>query len=67
MKPNTTFELTVKDIRIIEDALRTKMSDTYGRDPEILHTEKKQINELLGKIHNQKNWYRPKNETYVGG
>lgn len=67
MKPNTQFELTVKDVRLIEDALRTKMNDTYGRDPEILQTEKKQINELLGKIHNQKNWYRPKNETYVGG
>lgn len=52
-KPNTKFELSVNDIELIENALRT-----------IGH--KKEVQELLGKIHNQKNWYRPK-ENYVGG
>lgn len=66
MKPNNKFDLTVKDIRLIEDALREKMS-ARGKDPELMQTEKKQINELLGKIHNQKNWYRIKNGVYVGG
>jgi hypothetical protein len=27
----------------------------------------KEIQKLLGKIHNQKWWYRPKNQTYVSG
>ena len=66
MKPNTKFDLTVKDIRLIEDALREKMS-VRDKDPELMQTEKKQINELLGKIHNQKNWYRSKNGVYVSG
>lgn len=66
MKPNTKFDLTVKDIRLIEDALREKMS-AQDKDPELMMTEKRQINDLLGKIHNQKNWYRGKNGVYVSG
>lgn len=65
-KPNTKFELSVKDIRLIEEALREKMNSD-GTDPEIKQTEKKQITELLGKIHNQKNWYRKSNGVYVSG
>jgi hypothetical protein len=59
MKPNTKFDLTVKDIEYIEYALRLNLS--YANDK-----DKRVINELLGKIHNQKNWYRPK-EKYVSG
>ena len=71
MKPNLKFELTVKDIAIIETALQNKVSRRSqrileGEDPEILMTEAKEIRDLLGRIHNQKNWYRPKN-GYVGG
>ena len=54
MKPNTQFELSVKDIDLIEKALR--------------QSEKShEIQELLGKIHNQKNWHHPRNEIYVSG
>ena len=53
MKPNTKFELSVRDIEIIESALRSV-------------EQTKEIQNLLGSIHNQKNWYRPK-ENYVGG
>lgn len=53
MSYNKNFELDIKDIALIETALR-KMPMT------------KEVHELLGKIHNQKNWYRPKG-TYVGG
>lgn len=53
-KPNMKFELSVKDIELIETALR----DSFGDD--------KRVQELLGKIHNQKIWYRPK-QNYVGG
>ena len=71
-KPNTRFELSVKDIKIIEEALNNKVNRRSqrileGEDPEILQTEAKEIRELLGRIHNQKNWYRPNNKIYVSG
>lgn len=65
-KPNTKFELDVNDIRLIEDALRSRLTLNQLGDPEIAQHERSKINKLLGKIHNQKNWYRPKG-TYVGG
>jgi len=42
-KPNTKFELSVKDIKIIEEALNNKVSRRSqrileGEDPEILQT-----------------------------
>ena len=72
MKPNRTFELSVKDINIIETALRNKVGRRSqriieGEDPEILQTETKEILDLLGRLHDQKQWYRPKNGVYVGG
>jgi hypothetical protein len=60
MKPNTEFKLTVRDIELIESALfnaQTK-ADQKG---------KREIQQLLAKLYHQKNWYRPKNTTYVGG
>ena len=53
-KPNTEFKLTVRDIEIIEDAL-LQLEQTA------------EIQNLLGRIHNQKNWYRPKDTIYVSG
>lgn len=53
-KPNTEFQLTVRDIELIELALR-----------DIEQT--REVQQLLGKLHNQKNWYRPKSATYVSG
>jgi hypothetical protein len=72
MKPNLKFELSVKDINIIETALRNKVGRRSqriieGEDPEMLQTEAKEILDLLGRIHHQKSWYRPKNGVYVGG
>jgi phage-related protein len=59
VKPNTTFKLDVKDIHLIETSLR------YMRG---LDTEKaKEVQQLLGKIHDQKVWYRPNNKIYVSG
>lgn len=54
MKPNTNFKLDVKDIKLIEDGLH-KLPVS------------KEIQDLLGRIHNQKNWYRPKDKIYVSG
>ena len=72
MKPNLKFELSVKDIDIIETALKNKIGRRSqriieGEDPKMLQTEMKEINELLARIHHQKTWYRPKNAIYVGG
>lgn len=53
-KPNTQFKLSVKDIELIEYALNS-VSQT------------REIQKVRAKIHDQKNWYRPKNEIYVSG
>ena len=59
-KPNKNFNLNVKDIDIIEHPLRLQMSMASMY-------EKKEINELLGKLYNQKQFFRPSNQTYVSG
>ena len=54
MKPNKKFELSVEDLELIENAL-------------LQQQQTREIQELLGRLHNQKNWYRPKDAIYVGG
>ena len=61
MKPNTTFKLDVKDINIIEASLR------YYAMHDLDAEKAKNVQQLLGKIHDQKIWYRPSNEIYVSG
>ena len=60
MKPNGNFNLTVKDVERIENALQQHQS-TLNSD-----TEKKEIVDLLARLYHQKNWYRPK-DKYVSG
>ena len=65
MKPNNNFELTIRDIEIIESALRAKagrrgLAIAEGIVSTQLHEEMREIQELLGRIHQQKVWYRPK-------
>jgi hypothetical protein len=71
MKPNLKFELSVRDIEIIETALQNKISrraqSLLHVEDEIDRRELEEMRELLGRLHNQKNWYRPKNAIYVGG
>ncbi len=71
MKPNNKFELTVRDIEVIESALRAKagrrgMAIAEGDTSEQLKEEMREIQELLGRIHHQKVWYTPK-EFVPGG
>ena len=82
-KPNTKFELTVRDVEIIELALQQQMRKlNVRRETSIQSTikpewelesvreidaELKEIHQLLGRLHNQKNFYRPKDTIYVGG
>ncbi len=72
MKPNNRFELTVRDIEVIEQALRAKagrrgLAIEQGDVSERLKDEMHEIQELLGRIHNQKNWYRAPNGNFQGG
>jgi len=74
MKPNTEFDLNVRDIDLIESCMRAKINvlttERLGVDnPSYINQINKDIREihdLLGKIHHQKNFYRPK-DNYVGG
>ena len=68
-KYNTQFELSVEDIDLIENALR---SDKLREAPADLKygaaSEKaRDIHDLLGRLHNQKTFYRPAKGTYVSG
>lgn len=65
IKPNTKFNLDIRDIEIIEEALRAKagrrgMSIANGETSTKLKDEMHEIQELLGRIHHQKNFYKPK-------
>ena len=62
VKPNTAFNLSIRDIEVIEHALRAKagrrgLAIAQGETSPQLKEEMNEIQELLGKIHNQKNYY----------
>lgn len=59
MPYNKQFELDSQDIDLIESALRDQM----GKDEETDRV----IQDLLGRLHNQKQWYRPNDPGYVSG
>lgn len=79
---NREFELDLDDIDLIEKALNHQLTrlgesrltlteSTVKPEHEIASVAEidekiKQINNLLGRLHNQKIWYRPKG-TYIGG
>jgi len=58
-KPNTKFNLNVRDLELIESALF--LFQTNADD-----ASKREIQELRAKLHHQKVWYRPKKD-YVSG
>ena len=70
---NTNFEMGLKELEIVEDALRfrlNQLSKTSTSNAKTYSTEKKEITEIqsvLGSLHNQKLWYRPKDTPYVSG
>jgi hypothetical protein len=75
MKPNDKFKLTVRDIELIEHALQGKISrrgisvalDTKSVYAAELQEEIDEMRDLLGRIHHQKVWYRPKDGRFQGG
>ena len=75
MKPNESFKLTVRDIELIEHALQGKISrraisvalDTKSVYAAELQEEINEMRDLLGRLHHQKVWYRPKDGRFQGG
>lgn len=75
-KHNSTFELTVSDIDLIETALHVtkrdlSMNSLDGTEQMIPGEDAdeslRKIDDLLGRLHNQKVFYRPGKGTYLGG
>ncbi|MEP1963474.1 hypothetical protein [Tateyamaria sp.] len=68
-KYNTNFELNIQELDLIEAALRrSKLAQTQDDlKSSDADDEARQIHNLLGKLHNQKTFYRPSKGTYVGG
>ena len=73
MKLNKNFEFDMRDIDTIEVALRKKVAELSQKlmdgkgDSEDLRAKIREMSELLARIHDQKNWYRPPDEIYVSG
>lgn len=83
MKPNTSFKLTVRDVEIIETSLRKTLSSLAEQrlmhvqssiKPEheiksvgFVDEAISEINTLLGRLHEQKEWFRPQGQLYIGG
>ncbi|WP_288942177.1 hypothetical protein [uncultured Roseovarius sp.] len=74
---NENFELSVEDLDLIETALRQSKRDLAGRlvetdeadNEEIQQIDQsvRRIHDLLGRLHNQKVFYRPQEQPYIGG
>jgi len=74
-KFNSNIELTIEDMDLIEAALRQSKANlsncAVGTDPATTHEIEperrvRKIHDLLGRLHNQKVFYRPQS-TYVSG
>ena len=59
---NTRFTLSLADLELIEAALR--LSVTVDRPDRI---DAKAASELLGRLHDQKIFFRPKDGVYISG
>jgi len=63
--PNRQIELSVEDMELIESALRARKAERTADDYRC--GEARQIHDLLGRLHNQKVFYRPRRQPYIGG
>ena len=73
MSFNRTFTMGLAEIDVIEESLRLRLSSLShqdlptGESKNSVTYEIQKIQNVLGHLHNQKNWYRPKDKVYVGG
>ncbi len=74
-KYNRKFDLNLTDVDMLEAALNVVKRDlSLGRKgalallPDVEGgNHVREIDELLGRIHNQKVFFRPKDEPYISG
>ena len=77
---NRTFDLSIAHVAMIEEALRARgrelsrmrlaLSEENPAHLESIRVIESDLREnaaLLGRLHDQKIFYRPKNTVYVGG
>lgn len=77
---NRNFDLTLNDIDLIEDALRARslelckkrraLGDENPADIDAMRAidqDQRMGEELLGRLHDQKIFYRPKAQVYISG
>jgi hypothetical protein len=77
---NRNFDLSIPDVDLIEEALRARgrelsrmrlaLSDdnpTHLESIRVIEQDQREGEELLGRLHDQKIFYRPKSSTYVSG
>ena len=75
MKYASSFKVNLQEMEVIEKALNHTLSVCLnelhtlpqGTKAETLKSNIREVNELLGSLHNQKNWYRPKSSVYISG
>ncbi|MBB3993553.1 hypothetical protein GGR95_001184 [Sulfitobacter undariae] len=74
-KHNKSFDLSISDIALIESALNVVKRDlSLGREGARALLPNggagdpvRDIDELLGRLHNQKVFFRPSKTPYIGG
>jgi len=83
-KPTTEFNLDLRDIDLIENAINSVIArrssamsllteDIVENTTDMaayreIRQEVADLRDLLGRLHNQKNWYRPQTKSvYVSG
>ncbi len=64
---NDMFELSIEDMELIEQALRQAMASYSIEANENNEDTIRRMHDLLGKLHDQKIFYRPKTGSYIGG
>lgn len=77
---NRSFDLSLHDVDLIEEALRARgrelsnmrlaLSDqnpAHFESIRVVEADQRENEELLGRLHDQKIFYRPKGNVYVGG
>lgn len=79
-KFNRSFDLTIDDVDLIEEALRARgrelcqtrraLSEENPAHMDairVIEQDQRGTEELLGRMHDQKIFYRPTSQVYVGG
>ena len=71
---NDMFELSIGDVDLIEQALRQAMTSyaiEVAGESDANRQERedtvRRMHDLLGRLHDQKIFYRPRHGPYVGG